>query len=159
MMKPSRWRPCLLIIVLGLFFAGGCSSRLASVFDMLNPASTYYSHRVRWPRENLIRISWWYTGSGKNWQQIADANPTLKPQRIQIGDSVRIPVRLLKTREPMPKNYRLPVAKKPKQISTPIAPSPDDDEDIELFGPVDSEKQDTPSADIFITAEPEQQDP
>jgi LysM domain len=157
MMKPSWWRPCLLIIVLGLFFAGGCSSRLASTFDGVNPASSYHSHTVRWPGENLIRISWWYTGSGKNWQQIADANPTLKPQRIQIGDSVRIPVRLLKTREPMPKNYRLPVAKKPKQISTPIAKPPARDEEIELFGPVDSEAQDTPPSDVFIIVEPDQQ--
>ena len=62
----------------------------------------YYKHTVRWPGESLSLIASWYTGSSKNWQKLAQANPRLNPNRIRGGDVIFIPSRLLKTRVPLP---------------------------------------------------------
>ncbi len=63
---------------------------------------TYYKHTVRWPGESLSLIASWYTGSSKNWQKLAKANPGLNPNRIKGGHVILIPSSLLKTRAPLP---------------------------------------------------------
>lgn len=109
------------------------------------PEVQYYTHTIRWPGENLIRIARWYTGSGNNWLQIIEANPTIDPKRIRIGDSILIPEDLLKTQEPMPESYRVRgVQQKVKTAEpsftaeTPALPVDDlpGAGEIELFGPV-----------------------
>jgi hypothetical protein len=114
-----------------------------------------YIHEVRWPGETLSHIAHWYTGFYGNWEKIADANPGLKPRRIQIGDKVIIPDELLKVRKPMPRYYvrSLPSPKRspsartvqrykdqgieelfgPEELLSP----PDDAEEKELYGPID----------------------
>jgi len=143
------------IIILGLIWTGGCGHEQKAPPEAPLPAPPpYFDHTVRWPGENLIRIAWWYTGSGNNWKYIAEANPSLEPRRMQIGDSIQIPVGLLKTRVPMPKSYRIPVARKRKPQSAPVASPLLPDEDIELFGPVDSEARDNTPEEIYTPAEP-----
>jgi len=61
-----------------------------------------YRHTVAWPGESLSLIARWYTGSSKNWRELAKANPRLKPNRIKRGNVIAIPTEMLKTREPLP---------------------------------------------------------
>lgn len=101
----------------------------------------YFTHTIKWVGENLIRISRWYTGSGKNWLQINEANPSIDPKRIKIGDTVLIPEKLLVTNEPMPIDYRGPGAiKKMGEVEPSGNPLPKTQE-IELFGPIDNDTQ------------------
>src|SRR5512139_2711005 len=64
-------------------------------------APTYFIRTVAWPNESLSIIAAWYTGQIDNWKILVEANPQLDPNRMRIGDKVRIPEELLKTREPM----------------------------------------------------------
>ncbi len=68
-------------------------------------AGQYFIHQVKWPNESLSIIAKWYTGSLMNWKLLAAANPEMKPTIIHKGDRVRIPVDMLKTRDPMPEAF------------------------------------------------------
>lgn len=103
-----------------------------------------FIHKVRWPGETLNRISWWYTGTGRNWQEIVKANQSLDPRRIMIGDEIIIPRDLLARQEPMTREYRTPAAvrKELEEIeATTQAAAP---QTVDLFGPIDSAEQDVP---------------
>jgi hypothetical protein len=125
------------------------------------PAPRFYVHVVRRQNETLSFIAEWYTNSWKNWEALAKANPEIDPNRIEIGDEIRIPEALLKTREPMPSDS-LPkaVSKKPVQPATPSR------EPVEKTDPVlaievgeTSDKPKTPpaEAELFAPVEPESQ--
>ncbi len=105
------------------------------------PKGTYYTHTIKWPGENLSRISRWYTGSDKNWLRILEANPSIDPKRIKIGDSILIPEDLMTTHEPLPKSYLAPVAPVNKK-KAPVAAAPEKTVpptgEFELFGPIDT---------------------
>lgn len=58
-------------------------------------------HIVKWQDETLPAISRWYTGSTDHAETIANANPTLNPTAVQVGDRVFIPQNLLKTKGEM----------------------------------------------------------
>ena len=105
------------------------------------PEVKYFTHKIKWPGENLIRISRWYTGTGKNWLRIVEANPSIDPRRIRIGDAILIPEMLLITREPMPISYLAPVAESKKEPPVPSAELLPNTEEVELFGPIDTETQ------------------
>ena len=68
-------------------------------------AGNYFVHQVKWPNESLSIIAKWYTGSLMNWKVLARANPEMKPTVIHKGDRIRIPVNMLKTRDPMPESF------------------------------------------------------
>lgn len=92
--------------------------------------AAYHYHKVRYPGETLSLIAKWYTGDAENWRALTKANPRLDPNRIVVGNKIRIPKKLLHTKRTMPRNF-IPgpaTASKPK-------PSPDDIEVLELFGP------------------------
>ena len=96
-----------------------------------------YTHEVRWPGETLSLIARWYTSSDSNWEKIAEANPGLKPRRIQIGDKIFIPEELLKVRKPMPRDYVHSLAAPNRPPSTrSVQPSKDQGKE-ELFGPAE----------------------
>lgn len=104
-----------------------------------------FIHKVRWPGETLNRISWWYTGTGRNWQAIVKANQNLDPRRIMIGDEIIIPRDLLIRQEPMTKEYRTPeaVGEELEEIEgTTQAAAP---QTVDLFGPIDSVEQNAPA--------------
>jgi len=75
----------------------------------------YLVHTVKWPGETLALIAKWYTGDTENWRAIAKANPKLDPRRIRLGSEIQIPSELLKTREPMPREFVTGGAAKPKK--------------------------------------------
>ena len=101
--------------------------------------AVYFTHKIKWPGENLGFIARWYTGSSKNWMHLVEANPDINPRRIDIGDSVLIPEALLKTRQPMPIDFLSSATDKRKAPSPLSTKQPAISDKIELFGPIDTE--------------------
>ncbi len=114
------------------------------------PKPSYYYHKVKYPGETLSLIAKWYTGDMENWRALTKANPKLDPDRIIVGNRIRIPHKLLNTKKPMPRSFvaRSTKKKKPKPsqvkttktakkksepatTSTPVK----EPEVVELFGP------------------------
>jgi len=110
-------------------------------------APTYFIRTVTWPNESLSIIAAWYTGQIDNWKILVEANPELDPTRIRIGDKVRIPEELLKTREPMSQEFVESLVPKPKPGKKAVHPEkekpppaespapPPPEPDIKLYGP------------------------
>jgi len=108
---------------------------------------TYFIRTVTWPNESLSIIAAWYTGQIDNWKILVEANPELDPTRLRIGDKVRVPEELLKTREPMPQAFVESLVPKPKPAkkAAPLEkqkpppagspPPPSPEPDIKLYGP------------------------
>lgn len=62
----------------------------------------FITHTVRYRGETLSRIASWYTGDAKNWKELVKANPDLKPERIAIGQTLRLPRQIIKRSDEMP---------------------------------------------------------
>lgn len=60
-----------------------------------------FSHTVSSRGETLALIALWYTGQIENWRVLADANPSLDADRIELGQEIFIPEALLKQRKPL----------------------------------------------------------
>lgn len=103
------------------------------------PKKPAYAHHVKWLHETLFSIAQWYTGSGNNWKRLAEANPTLKPRQIHVGDVILIPQDILKTRQPMPDKFIKALSQGEK--SPQPAPSSDPIEETQLYGPIDDDVQ------------------
>ena len=119
------------------------------------PQPSYFYHRVKYSGETLSIIAKWYTGDAENWQALTKANPKLDPNRINVGDKIRIPRTILNTSKPMPQSFVVATTKKEQQRppsttpfevkttktakkeseSPPPDPSPQKPEVLELFGP------------------------
>lgn len=96
-------------------------------------------HRVRYPGESVSIIAGWYTGDIENWKVLAEVNPNLNPNVINEGMKINIPESILKTREPMPREfvdsfYPKARSKSKGTGSRDPSPAPADEEPI-LFGP------------------------
>lgn len=105
--------------------------------------SELWAHKVRNRRETFFSIAQWYTGSGMNWPRLMEANPKIDPRRIHVGDTVLIPVDLLKTRSPMPADFPHTKRKRPK-TKRPKSPGdnlPEKNEAPALFGPIENDAQ------------------
>ena len=108
-------------------------------------------HEVQWPKETLEIVSKWYTGARKNWEPLADANPSINPESLSPGTKIFIPSDLVKTRKPMPKKFVVKcylkpkvkkraakISKAPKKVAPKEKkpePTPKDIEDFEVIGP------------------------
>lgn len=93
--------------------------------------------RSKWRGESMSTIAAWYTGSSRNWKLLAQENRQLKkPNAITEGDTIRIPEHLLKTQEPMTKEFVDGLLSKQSKRGPARngAPSVKDDEPT-LFGP------------------------
>lgn len=100
----------------------------------------FYIHRVRWPGETLSTISQWYTGSWKNWKNLSKANPSLHPNRIEIGNNIFIPEALMKSRKPMPISFLSSSVHKKSVQSFPSKKSSIESDAVDLFGPMDTDQ-------------------
>ncbi|MBW2575437.1 MAG: hypothetical protein JRC56_00905 [Deltaproteobacteria bacterium] len=100
----------------------------------------FYIHMVRWPWETLSTISQWYTDSWKNWKILSKANPSLHPNRIEIGDNIFIPEALMKSRKPMPISFLSSSVRKKSVQSFPSKKSSIESDTVGLFGPMDTDQ-------------------
>lgn len=62
-------------------------------------------HTIKYQGETYALIARWYTGDSRNWKVIADANPTVKPTRMRLGDVIVIPRAIVKQDKPLPKDF------------------------------------------------------
>ena len=123
------------------------------------PEPSLYVHIVRWPGESLSHIAQWYTGAGKNWKILVEANPGLNPNRILIGDEIFIPNDLLKTRKPMPRDF-LPLSVRKKGTkSSPVEQSPKEPDETALFQPIETEQPQTQSDEMELFGPVENEQP
>ena len=95
-------------------------------------------HKVRYPGESVSIIAGWYTGDIENWKVLAEVNPGVNPNVIHEGMKINIPESMLKTREPMSKEYVdgfYPKSRsRSKGTGSHQSPKPADEE-TPLFGP------------------------
>ena len=90
--------------MIGLLLVLVCSN-CTFINKWVNRDKNFYVHQVKWEGETLSIVAKWYTGSMNNWKTIAKANPALDPNRMVIGNDIRIPDSLLITRKPLPKSF------------------------------------------------------
>jgi len=105
----------------------------------VEPAEKHFVHTVKYGGETVSIIAAWYTGDLENWKALASANPNLNPNLIFEGNKILIPESLLKTREPMPKEFVdgfYPKARTKTPPSKPVpSPKKEKEEEPDLFGP------------------------
>ncbi len=83
----------------------GCQpQKQGSAVQPSRQETQYLEHRVQFQGETLSVIANWYTGSGRNWELVLDANPGVDPRRIRLGDLIRIPRELLSRQDPLPRS-------------------------------------------------------
>lgn len=104
-----------------------------------SPEDNPLIHKVKWSGETLFSIALWYTGEGENWKRLTDANPTIKANRIHIGDVILIPGKLLITRQSMPSEFIKPHSSKKKLSSSHRLSKQTKKEEVSLYGPVEVE--------------------
>jgi hypothetical protein len=117
------------------------------------PEPTPYVHVIRWKGETLSLIAQWYTASWKNWEVLAMANPGIDPDRIMVGNRIRVPESLLKKRKPMPFEFIPPSPSRTRQKSTAGEPRTDADE-VVLFGPTEATTRHEPAPEGIKLFEP-----
>jgi hypothetical protein len=103
------------------------------------PQPTFYMHKVKYSGETLSIIALWYTGSHGNWKEIAQANPDMNPSRIFPGSEILIPDGLLKTHDPLTKEFvdrvNARTKKEKPKADTQVQPVQTQQEEPKLFGP------------------------
>ena len=103
------------------------------------PQPVFYLHTVKYSGETLSVIALWYTGSHGNWKEIAQANPDVNPNRIFPGNEILIPEGLLRTRDPLSKEFvdriNAKTKKEKPKADTQAKPVQTQQEEPKLFGP------------------------
>jgi hypothetical protein len=119
-------------VIAFFFLVSGCVSmeRITGYFKK----DTYYVHTVRWPGETLSIISKWYTGSGDDWKILAQINSGLDPDRIHIGETIRIPESMMERKTPLPQEFVRSSSPVPQKQAPPVK-ADSFDRPPELFGP------------------------
>jgi LysM domain len=97
-----------------------------------SPASSFYVHRVTWTGESLSIVAKWYTGNLENWKALANANPEIKPEFLQVGMKIRIPEVLMVNPDPMTQEFV--ASHYPKDTKRSKSP-PITSADLPLIGP------------------------
>ena len=82
--------------------------------DDANPAG-YYIHTVKLPDESISIIAKWFTGDLMNWEVLAKCNPTINPNRIFLGDNIRIPRNIITRKDPMTPAFVMESQPSPKK--------------------------------------------
>lgn len=99
------------------------------------PPVSYYTHTVKWSGESVSIIAAWYTGDLQNWKILAQANPALNPNLIYPGIKVLVPENIIKTHDPMPKDFVDSFYPKAKTKAPPKPEEQGKDAEPSLFGP------------------------
>ena len=88
------------------------------------PSPGYYTHVVKLPGESLSIIAKWFTGDLNNWKTLAKYNPSMNPNRIFLGDKIRIPRHLMIRHDRMTLEFIKYSQPKPRRRVSPAAPAP-----------------------------------
>jgi hypothetical protein len=98
-----------------------------------------FVHKVRYPGESVSIIAGWYTGEIDNWKILAEVNPDLNPNVIHEGMKINIPESIMKTRDPITKeyvdNFYPKMKSKPKGAGSRGQSPSSAEEETPLFGP------------------------
>jgi hypothetical protein len=114
------------------------------------PEPRLYVHKVRWEGETLFIIAKWYTGSGKNWKALSNANPKLNPNRILINDDILIPEDLIINHKPMPLSF-LPSSNRKKRVESIQSNRSSNENDVtEMFGPIETDSPSVESGKVEL---------
>ena len=99
--------------------------------------ANYFAYTVKQNGQTMKMIANWYTGTATNWKAIAKANPKLNPNHLIVGNEIYIPSKMLKTRAPIPESPSASTAgtPNPKPSAVEKKVTPDEEEDIKIFGP------------------------
>ncbi len=96
----------LIALALGILF-GGCAPQKQttrpSQRPMNEPQPSYLEHTITFSGETLADIAAWYTGKATNWQAIRDANPSVRPDRLRLGQMILVPRTLVINDRPFTK--------------------------------------------------------
>lgn len=100
------------LLVCTVFLASGCLFRRPqqtpeeiAAKEAEAKAKLPVEHHVKYSGETLAIISKWYTGNAENWRIIKNANPSLKPERMYLGQKIIIPREIVAKSDPMPQSY------------------------------------------------------
>ncbi len=101
---------------------------------------SYYTHTVKWSGETLSIVAAWYTGDLQNYKALAEVmkqtSPNADINRVYVGDKILIPERLLKTRDPITKEFVDSFyGRSPKTEKGPPKRPQTEEEEPKLFGP------------------------
>ncbi len=134
----------ILILVVILSICSGCTlfgKKKKTKWRPVKHKKQVFMHIVRWDDESYEMIAKWYTGKKQNTEPIINANPTLNPEKLDVGDNVYIPRKILHTRKSFSRKYvegfyKKPVKKVKKKYRPPATKKPEEsNEDFQLFGP------------------------
>jgi hypothetical protein len=95
----------------------------------------YYAHSVRWSGETMSIIAGWYTGNIRNWKILAEVNPGIKPNRLSVGMTIRIPSHIMKTKTTMPKEHINRLYSNARKRSGKVSAAKTGTDEPTLFGP------------------------
>lgn len=132
------------MVVLVLLLASGCGHLLKKKQTKWHPVKQkkhVFIHVVEYKNESYEMISKWYTGKHKNAEFIISSNPTLNPDKPQIGDNVFVPGKLLRTRKKLPLRFvdsffkKTEKKVKKKKVKVPARESSKKNDDFQLIGP------------------------
>ncbi len=132
----------VILVTIMLFLGGTGCTYLYDEQKPSRPPSPTFVHTVRWSGETLMIIAKWYTDKSDNWRALADANPHINPNRIFIANKISIPEKLLKTRQPMPREFVPQPGPKSKKVSK----SP---ETLKATPPKKEKKEEKKGPDLF----------
>jgi len=61
--------------------------------------SNYLVYETQWSYETLSGIAIWFTGNANNWKTLSSTNPRVRPNHIDAGTVILIPVKRAKNRK------------------------------------------------------------
>ncbi len=169
MIHPQRLNLIVLLCLILTFACAGCAPKSSVNFETtIEPVAEapagypgavyeagdeaypggYYIHTVKLPDESISIIAKWFTSDLMKWEVLAKCNPTINPNRIFLGNKIRIPREIMTRQDPMTPEFVMesqPNAKK-KTTNRPVqpettppavqsTPKPVVEEEPILFGP------------------------
>jgi hypothetical protein len=100
----------------------------------LPEGTTYFVHTVKYQGETVSIIAAWYLGDKMRFDVLAAANPEINPTLIRVGMKIKIPENVMKTREPMTREFVESFYKRPPRERAP-RPEPEKQEEPAPIGP------------------------
>ena len=115
--------------------------------DELYPEG-YYIHTVSVPNENISIIAKWYTGEQRNWVVLVKCNPAIKPNRIFLGNEIKIPRSIMTRHTELPAEFVHQSYSGAQKKKTPEAPAPETQTKKPAIQPAAEEKSTKPTKSV-----------